>query len=72
MHITKTHLFKCMKLSPPKTETFQIKNSDIFHISALNINKKNNVHPFKPQFYYIIVGFKGVKIKLMIFLGHSS
>ena len=23
---------------------------------------KNNVYPCKPQFYYIIVGFKGVKI----------
>ena len=28
----------------------------------LNRNKKNNVYPFKPQFYYIKVGFKGVKI----------
>ena len=66
---------------------FQVKNSDIFHISAQNIdcgyslepprrcgsneypqsmflskNKKNNVYPCKPQFYYIKVGFKGVKI----------
>ena len=24
-------------------------------------NKKNNVYPCKPQFYYIKVGFKGVK-----------
>ena len=65
----------------------QIKNSDIFHISAQNIhcgysleppqrggsneypqfmflsrNKKNNVYPCKPQFYYIKVGFNGVKI----------
>ena len=23
---------------------------------------KNNVYPYKPQFYYIKVGFKGVKI----------
>ena len=63
------------------------KNSDIFHISAQNIdcgyslepprrggsneypqsmflskNKKNNVYPCKPQFYYIQVGFKGVNI----------
>ena len=59
-----------------KTENFQIKISDIFHISAQNIdcgysleppmflnrNKKNNVYPCKPQFYYIKVGFKGVKI----------
>ena len=28
----------------------------------LNRNKTNNVHPCKPQFYYIKVGFKGVKI----------
>ena len=66
---------------------FRIKNSDIFHISAQNIdcgyslelplwggsneypqsmflsrNKKNNVYPCKPQFYYIKVGLKGVKI----------
>ena len=66
---------------------FQIKNSDIFHISAQNIdcgyslepprrggsneypqsmflsrNNINNVYPCKPQFYYIKVGFKGVKI----------
>ena len=70
-----------------KKENFQIKNSDIFHISAqnidcgytlepprrggsnaylqsmfLSINKKTNVYPCKPQFYYIIVGFKGVSI----------
>ena len=25
-------------------------------------NKKNNVYPYKPQFYYIKVGFKGVNI----------
>ena len=75
------------KISPPKTENFQIKNPDIFHISAQNIDcgyslepprrggsneypqsmflsrkKKNNVYPCKLQFYYIKVGFKGVKI----------
>ena len=27
----------------------------------LSRNKKNNVHPCKPQFYYIKVRFKGVK-----------
>ena len=66
---------------------FQKKKTDIFHISAQNIdfgyslepsrrggsneypqsmflnrNNKNNVYPYKPQFYYIKVGFKGVKI----------
>ena len=28
----------------------------------LNRHKKNNVYPIKPPFYYIKVGFKGVKI----------
>ena len=75
-----------LKIFPPKNENFLIKNSDIFHISAQNIdcghslepprrggsneypqsmflsrNKKNNVYPCKPKFYYIKVGFKGVK-----------
>ena len=75
------------KKKKKKTQNFQIKNSDNFHISAQNIdcgyslepprwggsneysqsmflswNKKNNVYPYKPQFYYIKVGFKGVKI----------
>ena len=27
----------------------------------LSKNKKNNVYPCKPQFYFIKVGFKGVK-----------
>ena len=86
--ITKTRLFKyVLKISPSKTESFQIKILIFFHISAQNIdwryslepprrggsneypqsmflsrNKKNNVYPCKPQFYYIKVGFKGVKI----------
>ena len=82
-----------MKILPPKKENFQIKNSDIFHIFAQNIDcgysleppwwggsneypqcmflskkkkkkkrKKNTVYPCKPQFYYINVGFKGIKI----------
>ena len=71
-----------LKILPPKNENFQMKNSDIFHISAQNIDcgyplepprrvptihvleqtSENNVYPCKPQFYYIKVGFKGVKI----------
>ena len=72
---------------------FQIKKSDIFHISAQNIdcgyslepprrggsneypqsiflsrNKKNNVYPCKPQFYYIKVGFKGSKLYRYVFV----
>ena len=34
----------------------------------LSRNKKNNVHPCKPQFNYIKVGFKGVNIILAWFL----
>ena len=74
------------KFDHQKSENFQIKKSDILHISAQNIdcgysleppqrggsneypqsmflsrNKKNNVYPCKPQYYYIKVGFKGVK-----------
>ena len=30
--------------------------------NVLNRNKKKNVYPYKPQFYYMKVGFKGVKI----------
>ena len=32
------------------------------NLCLLSRNKKNNVYPCKPQFYYIKVGFKGVKI----------
>ena len=39
----------------------------------LSRNKKNNVYPCKPQFYYIKVGFKGVKIIYAYFpSGNSS
>ena len=76
-----------LKILPPKNENFQIKKSDIFHISAQNVDcgyllelprrgssneypqsvflsrtKQNNVYLCKPQFYYIKVRFKGVKI----------
>ena len=76
-----------MKSLLPKNENFQLKNSDIFHISVQNIdceyslepprrggsneypqsmllsrNKKNNLSYCKPKFYFIKVGFKGVKI----------
>ena len=35
---TKTCLFKYTENFPPKNENFQIRNSDIFHISAQNID----------------------------------
>ena len=87
-HTLRKHAYSnILKILPPKKWKFSDKNSDIFHISAQNIdcgyslepprrggsnkypqsmflsrNKKNNVYPGKPQFYYIKVGFKGVKI----------
>ena len=83
--ITKTRLLKYTENFSTKKWKISDENSDIFHISAQNIdcgyslepprgsneypqsmflsrNKKNNVYPCKPQFYYIKVGFKGVKI----------
>ena len=91
--ITKTRLFKCIENFTSKNWKFSDKNSDIFHISAQNIdcgyslepprrggsseypqsmylssNKKNNVYPFKPQFYYIKVGFKGSMLYRRVFV----
>ena len=79
----KTCLFKYIENFTTKNWKFSDINSDIFHISAQNIdcgylleppssneypqsmflcrNKTNNVYPYKPQFYYIKVGFKVVK-----------
>ena len=34
-----------LKISPPKTENLQIKNSDIFHISAQNIDWGYSLEP---------------------------
>ena len=34
-----------LKISPPKTENFQVKNSDIFHISAQNIDCGCSLEP---------------------------
>ena len=76
---------------------YRYKNSEIFHISAQNIDcghsleppqrggsneypqsmlfsiyQKNNVYPSKPQFYYIKVGFKGVKMIYACFVMVAS
>ena len=48
--------------------TFHLQKLKIFKRKILSTiyvfsrNKKNNVYPCKPQFYYIKVGFKGFKI----------
>ena len=38
----------------------------------LSRNKKNNVYPCKPQFYYIKVGFKGVKLYRHVFVMYCT
>ena len=44
--ITKTRLFKYLEnFTSKKTENFQIKNSDIFHISAQNIDCGYSLEP---------------------------
>ena len=45
-------------LEPPRRGGFNKYPQSMF----LSRNKKNNVYPCKPQFYYIKVVFKGVKI----------
>ena len=74
--ITKTRLFKYIENFISKNWTFSDKNSDFQNIDrgyslepTLSKNKKNmcNVYPCKPKFYYIKVGFKGVKIILACF-----
>ena len=45
VYITKTYLFKYTEILPPKNEKFQIKNSDIFHISAQNIDCGYSLEP---------------------------
>ena len=63
LYITKTHLFKYIEYFTSKNWSILDKNSDIFNISAQNMflsrNKKNNVYPCKPQFYYVKEGFEG-------------
>ena len=91
-HYENTPIQIYWKFYHKKKWKFSDKNSDIFHISAQNIdcgyslepprqggsneypqsmflskNENNNVYPRKPQFYYIKVGFKGVKIILACF-----
>ena len=87
LYTLRKHAFSNILKFHQKTESFQTKKSDIFHISAENIdcgysleppcrggsneyplsmflsrNTKNNVYLCNPQFYYITVGFMGVKI----------
>ena len=56
-HISAQNLDCGYSLEPPRRGGSNEYPQSMF----LSRNKKNNVYPCKPQFYYIKVGFKGVK-----------
>ena len=46
LHSLRKHTYlSILKISPPKTENFQMKISDMFHISALNIDCGYSLEP---------------------------
>ena len=57
-HISAQNIDCVYPLEPPRRGGSNEYPQSMF----LGRNKKNNVYPCKPQFYYIKVGFKGVKI----------
>ena len=57
-HISVQNIDCVYSLEPPRRGGSNEYPQSMF----LSRNKKNNVYPCKPQFYYIKVGFKGVKI----------
>ena len=63
LHISNQNIDCGYSLEPPRRGGSNEYPQSMF----LSRNKKNNVYPCKPQFYYIKVGFKGVKIILACF-----
>ena len=57
-HISAQNIDCGYSLEPPRRGASNEYPQSMF----LSRNKKNNVYPCKPQFYYIKVGFKGVNI----------
>ena len=57
-HISTQNIDCVYSLEPPRRGGSNEYPQSIY----LGRNKKNNIYPCKPQFYYIKVGFKGVKI----------
>ena len=57
-HISAQNIDCGYSLEPPRRGGSNEYQQSMF----LNRNKKSNVYPFKPQFYYTKVGFKGVEI----------
>ena len=58
LHISDQNIDCGYSLEPPRRGGSNEYPQSMF----LSRNKKNNIYPCKPQFYYIKVGFKGVKI----------
>ena len=57
-HISAQNIDRGYSLEPPRRGG----SNEYPQSMVLSRNKKNNVYPWKPQFYYIKAGFKGVKI----------
>ena len=57
-HISAQNIDLGYSLEPPR----QGGSNEYPQCMFLSRNKKNNVYPCKPKFYYIKVGFKGVNI----------
>ena len=57
-HISAQNIYCWYLLEPPRRGG----SNEYPQYMFLMRNKKNNVYPCKPQFYYTKVGFKGVKI----------
>ena len=57
-HISAQNIDCGYPLEPPRRG-----GSNVYPHYIFSKNKKNNVYPCEPQFYYIRVGFKGISIK---------
>ena len=62
-HISAQNIDRRCSLEPPHRGS----SNEYPQSMILRRNKKNNLYPCKPQFYYIKVGFIGVKIILVCF-----
>ena len=62
-HISAQNIDCWYLLKPPRQSGFNAHPQSMF----LSRNKKNDVHHCKPQFYYIKVGLKGVKLYRHLF-----
>ena len=63
LHISAQNIDCGCPLEPPRRSG----SNEYPQYMFLNRNKKNNVYPCKPQFYYIKLGFKGVNNNIGMF-----